>query len=164
MISPEEKKVYEVLEKLNISYEKYEHKPVFTVDEVNELGMDIPGQHCKNLFLRNKKGDTQYLVIVDDAKKVDIKALSVQIESTKLSFASPERLFQYLGLKPGSVSAFGLLNDIEHYVQVVLDKDMANSQQIGFHPNTNTATVVLDYSDFEKFIKWCGNKIIYIKL
>jgi Ala-tRNA(Pro) deacylase len=164
MISAEEKKVYEVLDELNISYQRYEHEPVFTVDEVNELGIDIPGQHCKNLFLRNKKGDTQYLVIVDDSKKVDIKALAMQIESTKLSFASPDRLYKYLGLTPGSVSVFGLLNDIEHCVEVVLDRDMANSQQIGFHPNTNKATVVIKYTDFEKFIKWCGNKTTYIDM
>jgi len=164
VLSLEEKKVYEVLEKLNIKYERYEHEAVYTVDEVNELCMDIPGQHCKNLFLRNKKGDRQFLVIVDDAKKVDIKFLSRQIGSTNLSFASPDRLYKYLGLTPGSVGAFGLINDIEHCVEVILDKDMAKSQQISFHPNINTSTLVIDYADFEKFLKWCGNKTIYMNM
>lgn len=159
-----EQKVYDILNSLGIEYEKYEHKPVYTCEEAKELEMKIPGQHCKNLFLRNRKGDIHYLVILDESKTVDLKALSKQIGSSSLSFASEERLFKYLQLKPGSVTPFGLINDIEREIIVLIDKSIVNNSPINFHPNINTATLGISYSDFEKFIKWHNNKSHYIDI
>lgn len=94
LINENEQKVYEVLQKLEIKYVKYEHEALYTVEEAKKLGICMPGQQCKNLFLRNRKGDVHYLVILDEEKQADLKSLAKQIESSNLSFASEERLFK----------------------------------------------------------------------
>lgn len=162
MIDKEEEKLYELLDSLGIKYVRYEHKPVYTVEEADNLDIDIPGQHCKNLFLRNKKGNIHYLVLADSKKYIDLKALSKEIGSSGLSFASEERLKKYLGLKTGAVSPFGLINDVEKQVIVLIDKGLTDKDLVNFHPNVNTATIGLSYKDLEKFIKWHGNKYVYI--
>ena len=158
----QDQKVYDTLNKLQIQYKKYEHPAVFTMEDVNKLDLNLP--ECKNLFVRNTKGNKHYLVILEGSKKADLKKLATQIGSTKLSFASKERLFKYLMLLPGSVSPFGLINDKDKQVEVIVDKDLVNSDELGFHPNTNEATVTLSSSDFEKYLKSCGNKFSYIKI
>lgn len=162
MINEDEQKLYDILKMLKIEYRRYEHKPIYTIEEANQLDICIPGQHCKNLFLRNKKGNMHYLVILDEAKQVDLKLLSKQIGSTSLSVASKERLYKYLALKPGSVSPFGLINDIDKDVQILIDKDLVSASNISFHPNVNTVTISISYINLEKFIKWCGNKFTFI--
>jgi Ala-tRNA(Pro) deacylase len=157
-----EQKLYDILGTLEIKYIRYEHKAVYTVEEANKLDMCIPGQHCKNLFLRNRKGDVHYLAILDDAKQVDLKLLSRQIGSTSLSFASEERLYKYLGLKAGSVTPFGLINDDERNVIVLIDRDLIRNNIVNFHPNVNTATIGVSYTDLERFIKWHENEFYYI--
>jgi len=164
LISDNERKVYEVLEQLGIAYEQRSHKAVFTSEEADEVKLDLKGQHCKNLFVRNKQGNRHYLIIITHTKTADLKAVAREIGSSRLSFASEERLMKYLGLTPGSVGPFGLLNDSEKHVSVVLDEDLKNSDYICFHPNTNTATVSIRYEDFEKFLKWCGNSVRYTKI
>ena len=158
----QDQKVYDTLNKLQIQYKKHEHPAVFTMEDVNKLDLNLP--ECKNLFVRNTKGNKHYLVILEGSKKADLKKLATQIGSTKLSFASKERLFKYLMLLPGSVSPFGLINDKDKQVEVIVDKDLVNSDELGFHPNTNEATVTLSFSDFEKYLKSCGNKFSYIKI
>lgn len=164
MILEKEQKVYDILNKLEIPYTKYEHEAVYTVEAANKYCGHIPGQHCKNIFVRNAKGNKHYLIIMDDIKKVDLKSISKQIESTPLSFASEERLNKYLGVEPGSVSAFGIINDTEKVVEVLLDKDFLNQEVISFHPNVNTATLTLNYSDFQRFLQECGNKVSYVEI
>ncbi|SKC84738.1 prolyl-tRNA synthetase associated domain-containing protein [Maledivibacter halophilus] len=164
MITENERKVYEVLCNLGISYTKYEHDPVYTIEEANNLDVNIIGKHCKNLFIRNRKGNKHYLVIVIDSKRVNLKLLSSEIESTSLSLASEKRLFKYLGLKPGAVSPFGLINDTTKHVEVLIDEDLIGSDIIGFHPNVNTATITISYDDFRKFIDWCGNKVSHVQI
>ena len=159
-----EQNIYDVLDSLKIKYKKYDHKAIYTVEEANKLDICIPGKHCKNLFIRNSKGNIHYLVILDDFKKVNLKLLAKQVESTKLSFASEERLFKYLGLKPGAVTPFGLINDINSEVVVLIDKDLVNADILNFHPNVNTATIGVSYNDFEKFIKWHNNKFCYVDI
>lgn len=132
------------------------------MDEVDKLNLNLP--ECKNLFVRNTKGNKHYLVILEGSKKADLKKLATQIGSTKLSFASKERLFKHLMLLPGSVSPFGLINDEDKQVEVVIDKDLISLNEIGFHPNNNEATVTLSFNDFEKFLKWCGNKFSCVKI
>ncbi|MDF2672922.1 MAG: YbaK/prolyl-tRNA synthetase associated region [Clostridiales bacterium] len=163
MINENEQKIYEILSLLEIKYIRYEHKPVNTVEEANKLDICIPGQHCKNLFLRNRRGDVHYLAVLDEAKQMDLKLLSKQIGSTNLSFASQERLYKYLGLKPGSVSPFGLINDIERSVIVLIDRELLGKGIVNFHPNVNTATIGVSYLDLEKFIKWHKNQFYYIQ-
>ena len=123
---------------------------------------NVSGAHCKNLFLRNKKGDKHYLVICEESKKVDLKELSERLELERLSFASEERLDKYLGLKPGSVSPFGIINDSRREVEVLVDKELADWDKVNFHPNVNTATLTISFKDFEKFINCIGNRVLYI--
>lgn len=157
-------KVYTLLEELDIKYQKYEHAPAYTMEDIKELDIRISGSYCKNLFLRNSKGDKHYLVIVDGSKNVDLKGLAKKIPSTRLSFASDERLYKYLKLKPGSVGPFGLINDVDKHVEVIIDKDLVELDSICFHPNKNTATVVISYKDFGKYLQWHGNKLCVIEI
>jgi Ala-tRNA(Pro) deacylase len=163
MINPEEQKLYDILNRLEIKYIRHKHKPVYTVEEADNLDIDIPGQHCKNLFLRNKKGNIHYLVIAGSKKQIDLKALSKQIGSSGLSFASEERLNKHLGIKSGAVSPFGLINDIEKKVIVLIDNALIDKSLVNFHPNVNTATIGVSYADLEKFIRWHENKFQYIE-
>src|SRR3954452_18548810 len=123
------------LRELGIQYTRHEHPPVSTVDEAKQHWAGIDAMHCKNLFLRNQKGNRHYLVVLEHSKRADLRAVADQIGDGKLSFASPERLMTHLGLTPGSVSPFGLINDRTRSVRVVLDRDLASAGRISFHPN-----------------------------
>jgi Ala-tRNA(Pro) deacylase len=158
----DEQKVYNILRELDISYTKHEHPPVYTVEEAEQHWENITGAHCKNLFLRNKKGKNHYLVIAKSEKRVNLKALTSRLGEDRLSFASPERMLRYLGLEPGAVSPFGLINDKENAVVVVIDRDLKEASHVNFHPNVNTATVGIVFTDFEKFLSYCGNSIRYL--
>jgi Ala-tRNA(Pro) deacylase len=164
MSTENEERVYEVLKKLGIAYVRHEHPPVYTVDQAEQYWEDIGGTHCKNIFLRNKKGKRHYLVILLSSKKADLTALERQLGEDRLSFASPERLMSYLGLEPGAVSPFGLINDSKKEVQVIIDRDLRRAEIVNFHPNVNTATVSIDFMDFEKFLAWCRNIVRYLQL
>lgn len=161
-VSDKEAKVYEALEKLDISYTRHEHPPVYTVEEAERHWTEITGVHCKNLFLRNKKGNRHYLVILEASKAADLKALNNTLGEDRLSFASGERLMRYLGLEAGAVSPFGLIHDKDNHVQVVIDEDLKKADALNFHPNVNTATVCLSFADFEKFLAWSGNPVRYL--
>ena len=115
-----------------------------------------------NLFLRDARGKRHFLVIHDGNKHTELKKLQTQINATHLSFGSEERLMKHLGLTKGSVSPFGLINNENHDVEVVIDESIKNQPLLGFHPNINTATVWLSYDEFMKFLKDTGNKILYV--
>ncbi len=159
-------KVYKYLENLNIVYKVYEHLPIFTVEEGNIYWANIDATHCKNLFFRDKKGKQHYLVVLRSDKDLDIKELNKFLpgENERLSFGSPERLMKYLQLTPGSVSPFGLINDIENHVILFIDSDLKNTEKLSFHPNINTRSVVISHFDFQKYLKNIGNKYEYIKI
>ncbi|MCC5909013.1 MAG: prolyl-tRNA synthetase associated domain-containing protein [Clostridiaceae bacterium] len=159
-----EEKVYSVLEEIGIEYKRYTHPPVATIADIEALAENIDPIHCKNLFVRNSKGDKHYLVLVESSKKANTKAIARQIGSTRLSFATDERLDKYLGLEPGAVSVLGLINDKDKEVEVLVDKDLADLQEITFHPNVNTASITISYTDFQKFLKWSGNKMQYVEI
>jgi Ala-tRNA(Pro) deacylase len=161
-ISEKEKKVYDVLNDLGISYDRHGHPPVYTVEEAEKQWTDIIGAHCKNLFLRNKKGNRHYLVILEASKVADLKSLNKLLGEDRLSFASEKRLMKYLALETGAVSVFGLINDRENHVKVVIDEDLRNTEAVNFHPNVNTATVGISFPDFEKFLAYCGNAVRYL--
>jgi len=161
-LSEKEKRVYQVLDELGIAYTRYEHPPVFTVEEAERHWTRIKGAHCKNLFLRNKKGNRHYLVILEASKAADLKALNDLLGEDRLSFASEKRLMKYLGVEAGSVSVFGLINDAENSVRVVIDEDLKKADSVNFHPNVNTATIGISFPDFQQFLSWSGNSVRYL--
>lgn len=159
VVTAEEQVVRERLRALEIPYERYEHPPIATAESAGEHWADIDAVHCKNLFLRNQKGTRHYLVILEHTKRADLRAVADQIGDGKLSFASPDRLMKYLGVTPGSVSPFGLIHDHDEHVRVYLDRALKHAPRISFHPNINTATLVLALADFERFLSTCGNLV-----
>lgn len=156
------KKVLDFLDSIGIKYEIYEHPPLDTIEVALKFWKGIDSMHFKNLFLRNHKGNKHFLVIIKDTTPFDIHALEKKLKQGKLSFASEKRLKKYLGVKPGSVSAFGLINDTEHHVHVFLDEQIKEANRVSFHPNDNTASVVINYTDFQKYLTTTGNTIEYI--
>jgi len=158
----EEQQVRERLELLGIACERYEHPPIATAEEGDRYWGGIQATHSKNLFLRNQKGDRHYLLIVMHSKRVDLKRVAGQIGDGKLSFASPERLLKYLGVTPGSVSPFGLMNDHDRVVRVFLDRDLETADRVSFHPNINTVTLSLAREEFLRFVHDTGHRIEYV--
>lgn len=157
-------KVFKVLAELNIDYSLTNHPPVPTVQEAEKYWDNIESAHCKNLFFRNHKGNKHYLVLIDFRQSLVIKDLEQRLKQGKISFASAKRLDKYLGLTAGSVSPFGLINDLENHVHVFIDKNLQHVEKISFHPNDNTATLVLSFKDFIKFLDWTGNTYEFINL
>jgi Ala-tRNA(Pro) deacylase len=151
--------VLALLQSLQIPYELHEHDAYFTAEDADETYKKIPGGHSKNLFLRNRSGNQHYLYILELTKRADLKALARQLGESQLGFASPERLLKHLGLTPGSVSPFGLINDKDHHVIALLDEGLLRHDRLNYHPNINTATVGLSREDFLKFLEWTGNEI-----
>lgn len=150
--------VYQTLDQLEISYEYFEHPPAPTIEIAVQYWKDIKDTtHCKNLLFRNHKGNKHYLVIFDHRKNLGIHDLEKYLKQGKLSFASEQRMQKYLGLKPGSVSPFGLVHDHDHHVYLFLDKDLSAQPKISFHPNDNRASLVISYLDFIKFLSQTGN-------
>jgi len=154
--------VFAILEKLNIPYEVFEHPPLDTIEIALEYWKDIDAMHCKNLFFRNHKGNRHYLVIIKDTTPFNIRSLEQKLKQGKLSFGSEKRLMKYLGVKPGSVSPFGLINDEEHHVHLFLDHQLKTADKISFHPNDNTASLVLSYKDFINYLKQMNNIFEFI--
>lgn len=142
-----------------IPYETYEHDKVFTVEEAKATTSHIKAQHCKNLFLRNRKGNEHYLIIMPEDEPFDLELFRTRHYVTKPSFASKDRLFRYLGVEPGSVSVFGLLFDLDREVEVFISPEFDRNGRISFHPNSNDETLVLQYSDIEKFVKELGYEL-----
>jgi Ala-tRNA(Pro) deacylase len=156
--------VYRALEALGIPYEKFEHPPVFTGEDAEVYWRDLPGIQCKNLFLRNKKGNRHYLVVLGISKKADLKEIVKRVNDDRLSFGSPDRLAAELGLTPGSVSPFGLLNDADGSVVVLVDDDLRGASGLIFHPNINTASVVVSWEGLERFLKSRSNRVSYVTI
>ena len=150
-------KVLKTLEKLDISFEIYEHPPLDTIDVALPYWEKIDAMHFKNLFFRNHKGNKHFLVIVKDTSPFEIHGLEKKLKQGKLSFGSEKRLMKFLGVMPGSVSPFGLVNDENHHVRLFIDEQMQEAQKVSFHPNDNTASVVITFQDLLKFLNHMGN-------
>jgi len=159
-----QKKLYEILDELNIKFNYHEHPPVPTINEARKYWKNIKATHCKNIFFRNHKGNKHYLVILNSEQKLDIHDLEKRLKQGKLSFASARRLTKYLGVEQGSVSPFGLVNDQKNHVYLFIDNNLQKAQTISFHPNINTASLVIDYKDFIRFLDWSGNSYEFLKL
>jgi len=156
------KKVFDQLNELGINFEVYEHPPLDTIEIALQYWKDINAMHCKNLFFRNHKGNRHYLVIIKDTTPFSIHSLEKKLKQGKLTFGSEKRLMKYLGVKPGSVSPFGLINDKDNHVHLFLDQQLQNAEKISFHPNDNTASLVILYKDLIKFLDNMGNTYEFI--
>ena len=156
--------ILNMLDEKGIAYEKMEHPAVFTMEEMDALGITEKGFVCKNLFLRDAKGKTHFLLSMPEEKKVSLKDLAAPLETDKLSFASAQRLEKYLGLKTGEVSPFGVWNDTENKVIVILDEELMKQEKIGVHPNDNTATVWIAPKTLRDLIEEKGNECRVVKL
>jgi Ala-tRNA(Pro) deacylase len=156
--------VYETLKNLQIAFDYYEHPPVPTVKEAMIYWKDIEAAHCKNLFFRNHKGNRHFLVLLEFYQNLDIKNLESKLKQGKISFASDERLLKYLGLTAGSASPFGLINDEKHEVIVFIDENLQKANKISFHPNINTASLVISLEDFLIYMNSTGNKYSFLNL
>ncbi|PLX38800.1 MAG: hypothetical protein C0605_07240 [Hyphomicrobiales bacterium] len=143
------------LVELGIEARTHTHPPLHTVEESQALRGDIPGAHCKNLFLKDKKGAFWLVVTLEDTP-VDLKQLKKHIGSAHLSFGRAEYLRDMLGVEPGSVTPFALINDPDGRVNVVLDSEMMAFEWINFHPLVNTATTTIRPGDLLRFVKACG--------
>ena len=174
--------VLEYLREHNIPFTYYNHPEGKTIEEAKRWWKDDGSVHCKNIFMRNHKGNQHYLICFHCDHDLDIHDLEARLKQAlqaqgkpscgKLSFASPERMMKYLGLEPGSVSPFGLINDKEHHVHLFLDaalKDDNNypdpsRKTLSFHPNDCRGTVVIALEDFERYLAEVGNRYEYIRL
>jgi len=151
------------LEELGIASVTVEHEPVFTVEESQSLRERLPGAHTKNLFLVDKDGRTALVVAKDDAR-VDLKLVAKRIGLGRPSFGKPERLLEFLGVTPGSVTPFALINDPEGRVAVAVDAALLAFAEVNFHPLENTATTRLATDDFLRFVRACGHEPLILPL
>ncbi len=158
------KEIFEKLTELEIEYKKIEHPVMFTMEEIAEYGLNSHGHIPKNLVLRDVKGTRNMLVLVHGDKRADLRLIRDEIDSTKLSFASDERLDKYLKVEKGSVSPFGVIYDTEKELEIYFDSDLKKEEIVGCHPNDNTATLFLKFDDLVKYVKSCGHTISYIKV
>lgn len=140
------------LDDLEIMHETHRHDPVFTVEEARRVRGNLPGCHTKNLFLRDKKG-RMWLFVCEQDRAVDLKAIADLIGAKHLSFGSPTRLMQYLGVIPGAVTPFAVVNDKSRHVQVVLDGPVLSEEPLNFHPLDNAMTTAIGSSDFLRFLE-----------
>ncbi|HEX3405969.1 MAG TPA: prolyl-tRNA synthetase associated domain-containing protein [Caulobacteraceae bacterium] len=142
-------------DRLGIEHRTLEHAAVFRVGEGEAIKAGLPGGHTKNLFLKDAKGQLWLVSALQDAR-IDLKALRAAIGAAKLSFGSAERLQAALGVTPGSVTAFALINDPDHHVRFVLDAGLAAADPVNFHPLTNTATTAISQAGFRRFLDALG--------
>ncbi|MCZ6863274.1 MAG: prolyl-tRNA synthetase associated domain-containing protein [Alphaproteobacteria bacterium] len=149
---------------LGIEVTTHRHPPLFTVEESKRLRGELPGGHCKSLFLKDKKGTLWLLVALED-RPIDIKSLRRMLGAKgSLSFGKPELLLEVLGVTPGAVTPFGLINDEDLQVTIVLDKAMLERDPLNYHPLTNEATTAIAARDLLRFIDDCGHQPVILDL
>src|ERR1043165_5140563 len=143
------------LDALGIAHKTYEHPPVFTVEESRAACAHVPGCHTKNLFLKDRK-DSLWLVVAREELRIDLNALAKQLGMARLSFGSAELLIETLGVPPGSVTPFAIINDRETIVRVVLDESMLALDPLNFHPLRNDRTTAISPDGLLKFVRATG--------
>ena len=173
-ISERQEKVLNYLKEHNIPFSCYNHPEGKTIEEAKRWWKDDGSVHCKNLFFRNHKGNRHYLVCFNCDHDLAIHDLEHLLKESlvskglpscgKLSFASPERMMRFLGMEPGSVSPFGLINDTDNHVHLFLDANLQQADTLSFHPNDCHGTVVISRHAFENYLSIVGNTYEYIKL
>ena len=151
------------LEHLNIATETVDHPAVYTVEEAKALRGELVGTHSKNLFLKDKKGRF-WLVVTHEDKAIDLKVLRKTIGAAQLSFGKPDALVEKLGIEPGSVTPFSIINDPEQDVTLVLDADLLALEPLNFHPLVNTATMRVSSEGLLAFVRDCGHDPVIVSL
>jgi Ala-tRNA(Pro) deacylase len=154
MLSPQH--LFDRLDALGLAHRTVTHAPVFTVEEAKAHRGDLPGHHIKNLFLRNKK-EAMWLVVALEDRAIDLRRLGEVLEAGRLSFGSPERLSRTLGVEPGSVTPFAVVNDTAHQVSLVLDRGLLDGGPINAHPLVNTMTTAIAWADLQRFFEATGH-------
>jgi Ala-tRNA(Pro) deacylase len=142
---------------LGIAQRSYEHPAVFTVEEAKALRGKLPGGHCKSLFLKDKKGGL-WLAVMLEERRIDLKLLADRLGAPRFSFGSAELLQEVLGVTPGSVTPFAVINDCAHRVTIVLDEEMLRHDPLNYHPLVNTRTTAVAPADLLKFVRDCGHE------
>ena len=163
----ESERIEKVLEFLNgnqIEYEWYTHKEAPTIEIARTQWRADGSKHYKNLFFRNHKGNKHYLVVFECHQQMAIHDIEKMLHQGKLSFASEQRMDKYLGLRPGSVSPFGLINDTNKEVKLFLDKNLKDAPLLSFHPNDNTASLVVKNEDFMRYLELWGGEWEFLEL
>jgi len=153
-----DEQLFAMLKRLGIAYETIEHEPLFTVEQARKLRDQIPSGHAKNLFLKDNKKQI-WLFVVHADTRVELKTLAKKLQAPGLHFAQSNDLMNYLGVTPGSVTPFGLLNDYDHVVRVLLDKELLAHNTVGIHPLRNNATTIISIDALQQFIRACGNEM-----
>jgi Ala-tRNA(Pro) deacylase len=149
--------LFQRLEALGIATTTHEHAAVFTVDESDALHRELPGGHTKNLFLKDAK-DKLWLIVAESHTPIDLKALHKQLGAARFSFGKPELLAEVLGVTPGSVTAFAVINDLSQRVSVVVDAALMRYETINCHPLVNTATTAIARGDLLTFLRATGHE------
>lgn len=158
-------RVYDILDRLGIEYERIDHEPAFTMEVCRAIDEVLDATICKNLFLCNRQKTNFYLLMMPGDKPFKTKDLSAQINSARLSFADEEAMLKYLDIKPGAVSVMGLMNDKEHQVQLLIDRDIVQGEEFGCHPCVNTSSLRLKIRDvLDKFLPETGHDAIIVDL
>ncbi|HEY4115829.1 MAG TPA: prolyl-tRNA synthetase associated domain-containing protein [Rhizomicrobium sp.] len=155
--------LFAFLDALGIAHRTYEHAPVFTVEESQAACAHIPGGHTKNLFLKDRR-DRLWLVVTREEVRVDLNALAKQLDAARFSFGSAELLIETLGVPPGSVTPFSLINDRAGSVRAVLDDAMLAQHPLNFHPLRNDRTTAISSADLMKFIRATGHEPLVVRL
>ena len=152
-------RVYDLLDSLGISYQRIDHEAAMTMEACAAIDDVLDATICKNLMLCNRQNTEFYLLLMPGDKVFKTKDLSKQIGSSRLSFAAPEYMEQYLDITPGSLSVLGMMNDAEHHVQLLIDEDVLKGEYIGCHPCINTSSLRLRTEDLvQKIIPAMGHE------
>ena len=156
--------IFKILDALGINFQILEHEAVFTVEESRRLRIfeKLSGTACKNLFLRNKRGEF-FLLTLPAEKRADLKAVAKNLNLPRLSFASEDELFALMNLHAGSVTPLGIINDAQKKVRVIIDAELQGKKLL-LHPNTNTATISLAFDDVTKIIRHAGHEFLFVEL
>lgn len=160
-----EERVYDLLDQLNIDYQRIDHEEANTMEICLEIEKTLKSTICKNLFLVNSNKSQYYLLMLKENKKFKTKMISKQINSSRLSFGSDEKMLEYLDITPGSVSLLGLMNDHDFKVQLLMDKDLLQDEYLGCHPCINTSSLRIKMKDvFEKIILSLHHEPIFVEV
>ena len=155
----------EFLDSLGIEYRFYEHEPVENMDDCKEVAKISGAQFCKNLFLQNRQGTEFYLLLIDQDKKFRTAEVSKLIGKSRLSFGSPDKLYEYLGVHGGAITPVGLMFDTSHKVQVLIDRSLLDMKEISVHPLVNNATLVIKTTDITRtLMDKTGHSPIFIEI
>lgn len=156
--------IYQFLSDHHIAYERCDHPPVFTVEDVHRLVPPLPAAKTKNLFLRDGPGRKHFLVVVEGDKRVDLKALADLLGCGRLRFGSPDRLKKYLAVDPGSVTLLAVVNDLSKDVAIIIDNALWKSEAFQFHPLVNTSTLVITRANIKRFLEQTGHVLTIISV